>query len=112
MGGEAHVTAEGGGPSGTESGTGPVGGRLRLFANAWKELSVDSWVLQTISQGYQIEFTSPPPLGVHRVTRIPAHPGKKKALFDGVKDLLAKGAVTLVTAMPPSDGRPGVGAQF
>ena len=58
-----------------------------------------------LCHGYKLEFTvRPPSRCARRVTRIPAHPDKRKALLDGVTDLLAKGAVTELTAGLITDG--------
>jgi hypothetical protein len=37
-----------------------VGGRLRLFASVWSSITDDPWVLDTISNGLDIDFISFP----------------------------------------------------
>ena len=43
-------------------GSSPVGRRLCEFARRWGELTQDGFVLDTISEGYCLEFTGRPPL--------------------------------------------------
>ena len=76
----------------------PVGGRLSLFKEAWGRVTSDKWVLDTISAGYQLEFTRPPPsTRVFRRTSLPKDPVKKQALLSEVRILLQKGAIERVS---------------
>ena len=76
----------------------PVGGRLSLFKEAWGRVTSDKWVLDTISAGYQLEFTCPPPsTRVFRRTSLPKDPVKKQALLSEVRILLQKGAIERVS---------------
>lgn len=79
----------------------PVGGRLRFFLHQWVTLP-DAWAVQTVSAGYQIEFSSPPPL-VFRETPLPRHPVRRAALLEGVRLLLEK--VAVVDVPPLERGR-------
>ncbi|KAJ8042119.1 NACHT domain- and WD repeat-containing protein 1 [Holothuria leucospilota] len=75
-----------------------VGGRLMLFQDSWGRIQPDSWVRNVISQGYLIEFTSPPLVGgLLRVTPVPAHLDKRLALEKEIQDLLSKGAIHQVS---------------
>jgi len=38
----------------------PVGGRLKHFAQNWREISNDQWVISTVSEGLCLDFNSPP----------------------------------------------------
>ena len=76
----------------------PVGGRLSLFKEAWGRVTSDKWVLETISSGYQLEFTHPPPsTRVFRRTSLPKDPIKKETLLSEVQALLQKGAIERVS---------------
>ena len=84
----------GAGPGPNEVEPGPVGGRLREFAGAWKDITSDKWVLQTVFSGYRIEFTES-----CRLTRAPLWtiiPSKHKhrvALKEGLHKMLLKKAI-------------------
>jgi len=76
-----------------------VGGRLRGFAHVWRTIQPGDWVLQTVSQGYRIEFSSTPPSGNLMLrTPIPQLREKREALEKEVRDLLQKGATRVATA--------------
>jgi hypothetical protein len=73
---------------------GPVGGRLQRFAGSWDLITSDRWVLDTITRGYALEFTSTPPSDMlRRPTPMPADPLKRLALEKEIKALLQKRAV-------------------
>lgn len=40
----------------SQSRTGPIGGWLLGFVDQWERITSDSWILQTVSQGYHLEF--------------------------------------------------------
>ena len=81
----------------------PVGGRLTKFSDQWSQITSDTWVLRTVSEGYKIEFTGRPRLStVPRWTQIPRTEARKQALEDGLQKLLQKQAVRLVDP-PPND---------
>ena len=74
-----------------------MGGRLRQFANAWAGVTADQWVLNTVSCGYRLEFTSSPPLGLSlRITPTPRDQSKARTLREEIEDLLAKDAIDRV----------------
>ena len=75
-----------------------VGVRLLLFKAKWVSFCPDPWVVDVVSQGYRLEFTSPPPRGGGgRVTPVPSDPVKRQALEDELLALLRKGAATETT---------------
>ena len=37
-----------------------VGGRLKYFVKKWSTITSDPWILDTVKQGYFIEFNQPP----------------------------------------------------
>ena len=72
-----------------------VGGRLRLFADLWEAFCPDRWVVSIVSNGYELEFTAPPPSeGGGRVTPTPTDPDLRRILEDEMLALLSKGAVS------------------
>lgn len=75
----------------------PVGGRLQRFAAEWEVVTSDRWVLGVVSEGYRLEFTSPPP-PFHRIrsTPIPVEAAKALALLDEVVSLVKKEAVSRI----------------
>ena len=76
----------------------PVGGRLQLFKKAWRRICTDPWVLNVVTNGYDIEFTSPPPIqGGGRVTPIPEDPDKRAVLQEELALLIQKEAVVRAT---------------
>ena len=79
--------------------SGPVGGRLLDFSLQWCHITSDSWVLQTVSLGYQLEFTSTPPSHPpQRVTPVPADPARRSALEKEILSLREKKAISV---LPP-----------
>ena len=75
-----------------------VGGRLRLFANIWESFCPDRWVVNVVSRGYHLEFTSPPPTGGGgRVTPTPTDPELRRVLEEEIRALLRKGAISRTT---------------
>lgn len=75
-----------------------VGGRLTSFANRWGLVTSDPWVIRTISSGYSLEFTSPPPQRpVYRDTPLPQDPVKRQVLLNEVSQLLQKRAIETVS---------------
>ena len=74
-----------------------VGGRLKLFVREWSAFCPDAWVVRVISEGYRLEFTTPPPRqeGV-RVTPTPSDPAQRRILEAEILGLLQKGAVVKV----------------
>ncbi len=58
---------------------------------AWRSISTDQWVLQTISQGYALPFVSPPPYSRGPVqTPLPGASPKHEVLWTEVQALLDK----------------------
>ena len=81
---------------------GPVGGRLRHFLGSWAQVTTDRWVLELISYGYALEFTSTPPsVASIRQTPIPSDPLKRSSLEGEVASLLIKQAVRVVPRGAP-----------
>ena len=77
-----------------------VGGRLRLFANIWESFCPDRWVVDVVSSGYRIEFTSPPPVhGGGRPTPTPSDPDRRAFLEGEIASLLQKGAIARTSGM-------------
>jgi hypothetical protein len=70
----------------------PVGGRLRLFASRWREITQDPWVIRSVSDGYQVAFVEEPSQTVS-----PDPISMSAVLFtvcdQEVKSLLLKGAI-------------------
>ena len=65
-----------------------------MFANKWKSLNPDSWVLNIVRAGYRIEFSSTPPArGLLRVTPIPPDLSQRQALEGEIHGLLEKRAI-------------------
>ena len=85
-----------------------VGGRLQRFADNWASLIVDSWVIQTVTFGYQIEFTGNPPIRPVRVTPLPRKGPQREALLKEVLKLSDKKAI--VPIFPPF--QPGFWSTF
>ena len=76
------------------------GGRLQWFADTWELICPDKWVVDVISKGYLLEFTSPPPLtGGGKATPVPPDPVQRAALEEELRDLLLKKAVTRTTGL-------------
>ena len=74
-----------------------VGGRLSFFSHRWELVTSDTWVLQTVSDGYRLEFTSSPPhFSGMRTTNLPMDAAKRLALTKEVDQLVAKNAVEIV----------------
>lgn len=71
-----------------------MGGRLARFSPVWERFTQDQWVVNTINQGFRIEFVSlpPPPSGI-RHTPIPRTMECRLALQEEVASLLAKQVV-------------------
>jgi len=71
-----------------------VGARLAAFADQWHTIGADSWVIQTVSVGYKLEFTDhPPATSLVRQTPLPNAGPKRRALLDELEALLRKRAV-------------------
>jgi len=83
----------------------PVGGRLQKFAENWKSITTDKWVIQTLTKGYLIEFTSHPPSfqGI-RETDLPSESFARSALLGEVDDLLQKSAIEVVPRSKSQNG--------
>ncbi|WP_411025360.1 reverse transcriptase domain-containing protein, partial [Salmonella sp. s55004] len=76
----------------------PVGGRLLQFRLQWELICPDKWILDIISSGYHIEFSSPPPLlGGGKVTQIPSHQDQREVLESEIDLLLLKRAIVRVS---------------
>ena len=73
-----------------------VSGGLRLFVKNWARITSDPWVLETISQGYKIEFCRLPVQSTHY--KIKQKCFSRKSISDEVAMLLAKGAIRQCSA--------------
>ena len=83
----------------------PVGGRLKMFASQWEQITQDRWVIQTLSRGYLIEFKkSPPDFKGILETKLPLDPTLRYVLTEEVNTLLQKSAIEKV---PKSDIQSG-----
>lgn len=72
----------------------PVGGRLRHFLPAWRKLTVDPWVLRTVSAGLRLEWKFPPPRDRTCPTRMHHLTMQDVGLVDSeVASMLDKGAI-------------------
>ncbi len=75
----------------------PVGGRLCHFADQWPLITSDKFVLRSVANGYEVEFT-----GSCRVTRspvwtpTPSDPAKRQVIEAEIASMLSKGAVTTI----------------
>ena len=79
-----------------------MGGRLGLFVREWSRITTDSWVLGTISKGYQLEFTETPPFSTpFRTTPVPSDPFLANLLREEVRSLLAKNAIVPLMGLHP-----------
>ena len=62
-------------------------------------MTLDIWVLRTVTSGYQLEFTSPPPAFSRPLTTtIPTNKEKRQALHQEIQELLKKQAIEVVPA--------------
>ena len=74
-----------------------MGGRLALFAHKWEKIDPGPWVLEVVSRGYALEFTSPPPtFNLRRETPAPSDPAQLQTLRAEVESLLQKQATRRV----------------
>ena len=76
--------------------SGPVGGRLLELSRNWTCITTDLWVLQTVSLGYLLEFTTSPPRPrelPHRPTPVPLDSTRRSSLEKEIASLLEKKAV-------------------
>ena len=76
--------------------SGPVGGCLLEFSRNWTHITTDLWVLQTVSLGYLLEFTTSPPHQrelPHRPTPVPLDSTFRSSLEKEIASLLEKKAV-------------------
>ena len=92
-------------PGSRNSGSqGKIGARLLLFANNWKSLGAEPWIVQVVSEGYKIPFLLPPPLSVSPVALTAYQPGSERfrALEEEVTALIEKGAIVPVSDSVPA----------
>ena len=84
---------------------GPVGGRLRSFAHLWPLVTSDKFVLETVTRGYRIEFTSKPPT-TSKVwwTETPKNPSRREDLERGLQSMLDKKAIREIPVSPDTPG--------
>ena len=72
----------------------PVGGRLKMFASQWEQITQHRWVIQILFQGYLIEFKKSPPdyKGILE-KKLPLDPALRYVLTEEVNTLLQKSAI-------------------
>jgi ribonuclease HI len=82
----------------------PVGGRLKGFLEAWKQITDDPWVLQVISKGLPLHFKGklPPLSAVPKPVVLPKNQAKREALLEAVQSLESKAAVVRCQKMEPA----------
>jgi hypothetical protein len=81
----------------------PVGGRLTQFQEFWVKYCSDQWVVELISLGYAIEFSStPPPFSRIRETQVRL--SQIPVLENEISKLLKKRAIELVPLGDEKDG--------
>ena len=69
----------------------PQAGKLKYFVQAWKDLTQDPWVLETI-QGYRIPFREQPP--IKQIPSFVFSEKEKTALAAEIQKLLEKEAIS------------------
>ena len=84
---------------------GPVGGRLRSFPHLWPLVTLDKFVLETVSRGYRIEFTAKPPT-TSRVwwTRPPKIRLEERTSRECLQSILDKQAIREIPVTPVTPG--------
>ena len=78
-----------------------VGGRLANFSSFWEEHVQDQWVLQTIKNGYSLEFLNPVPKLTRFVRFSEIASNKHAFLLEEISKMLEKGAVQKVDQTSP-----------
>ena len=79
----------------------PVGGRC-LFLENWKKITTDQWVLDTIKDGYKLEFLKIPPfLGIKHTV---VSSQKEDLISKEMGDLLKKNAIEFVPEREKQSG--------
>ena len=81
------------------------GGGLRSFAHLWPLVTSDKFVLETVTRGYRIEFTSKPPT-TSKVwwTETPKNPSRREDLERGLQSMLDKKAIREIPVSPDTPG--------
>lgn len=94
-----------GGPS---ADPGHIGARLLGFAPCWRGSTSDAWIIQTVSQGYRIEFLCRPP---HRFWPTPfsSDPAKHSQKMQAIQHLLD---IQAIEPVPTTQARRGVYSVF
>ena len=72
-----------------------IGGRLKLFASAWNAVSKDPWVLNSVSDGFRLEFKSSP-FQATTPSNMSMNAAQLNLCKKEVLDLISKGAVVEV----------------
>ena len=83
----------------------PVGGRLSAYWQTWERLGVDPWVVSVVRWGFQLTFTSKPPLTTRPVVKSgrPHDPYMNQIIQEQFRILLLKEAIEVVQE-PSSPG--------
>jgi hypothetical protein len=76
----------------TENTVGFVAGNIRNFANEWAKYTTDGWILQTVAEGYRLEFENTPFQIVHPNPIHFAEP-QLSCIRNEVDTMLNKGAI-------------------
>ena len=81
----------------SSTGQTPVGGRLKIFAHQWTQITTDKLVLSIIQKGYAPKLThSNIPPNLNKKTQLPKNPQKRRALLEEIESLLTKRAIKRV----------------
>ena len=78
----------------------PVGGRISLFVEKWQEVTVDSFVLSVIKNGFQISVQNHFPGVIRKVTVSPRDPEVILCIQDEIRDLISKNAIDQIIDYP------------
>lgn len=78
-----------------------VGGRLRQFANSWREISNDPWVIDTVTNGLWLDFDSNPFQSFIR-PEISMNEEQSSLCDQEIEALIGKGAI-LASSLSPGD---------
>ena len=78
-----------------------VGGRLRQFANSWREISNDPWVIDTVTNGLWLDFDSNPFQSFIR-PEISMNEEQSSLCDQEIEALIGKGAI-VASSLSPGD---------
>ena len=78
----------------------PVGGRISLFVDKWQEVTVDTFVLSVIKNGFQISVQNHFPGVIRKVTVTPQDPEVILRIQEEIRDLVSKNAIVQINDLP------------